>query len=96
MRDVEEYREYILRQSNDRQAADRWWAGLFTAIASLEVLPTRCPRIEERDNFDLPLHQLLYESHRILFWIDKKTVHVLRVYPSWARPLTSLRQRPQR
>jgi len=95
MRDAEEYREYILRQSNDSMAADAWWFGLFEAIISLETLPGRCPQIEERDHFDLPLQQLLYASHRILFWIDGHTVHIARVYPSAARALRSLRQRPK-
>jgi len=94
-RDAEEYRAYILRQSNDSVTADAWWFRLLEAILSLENLPGRCPRIEERDNFDLPLQQLLYASHRILFWIEGQTVTVARIYPSAARPLRSLRQRPK-
>ncbi|QMV18246.1 type II toxin-antitoxin system RelE/ParE family toxin [Granulicella sp. 5B5] len=95
MRDAEEYHAYILGQSHDNIAANQWWDGLFKAIASLETLPARCPRIEERGNFRHPLRQLLYASHRILFWVDAKTVHVLRIYPSSGRPLQSLQQRPK-
>jgi plasmid stabilization system protein ParE len=94
--EAERYAGFIQRRSNDDVASHQWWNGLLDAILSLESLPARCPRIPEQDNFDFPLHQLLYASHRIIFRIDAEVVRVLRVYPAAARPLRSLNQRPRR
>jgi plasmid stabilization system protein ParE len=94
MRDAEEYRAFILSRSHDKLSADAWWRGLFDAIATLETLPARCKHIPEQKRFSKPLHQLLYESHRIIFEIHPKHVQILRVYHSAQRPLTSLRRRP--
>jgi toxin ParE1/3/4 len=93
-REAENYHLFILNQSHDSLPADSWWNGLLDALDSLRSLPARCPRIPEQHRFDLPLYQLLYASHRIIFRIDPKVVRVVRVYHSAKRPLTSLRQRP--
>ncbi len=93
--EAETYAAFILEKSNDSVASDRWWNGLLDAILSLESLPASCTRIPEQPNFDFPLYQLLYFSHRIIFRIDGDVVRILRVYHTAARPLRSLRQRPK-
>ena len=95
LKEAEAYADFILSQSNDHFASDAWWNGLLDALHSLETMPARCPQIPEQANFDRPLRQLLYASHRIIFTIDGKTVRVFRIYPSQARPLRSLRQKPK-
>ncbi len=95
LRDAKEYHRFILKHSHDALPADTWFYGLMKAVDSLETLPTRCPRIPEQHNFDFPLYQLLYASHRIIFRIDAKVVRVVRIYHSALRPLTTLHQRPR-
>jgi hypothetical protein len=94
-REAESYHLFILDRSHDSLPADEWWNGLLDALETLRSLPTRCPRIPEQHNFDFPLYQLLYASHRIIFRIDPKIVRVIRIYHSALRPLTSLHQRPR-
>jgi plasmid stabilization system protein ParE len=90
--EAERYAEFIAERSNDGSSSDQWWNGLLDAIFTLEVLPARCPVIPERAGNELQVRQLLYESHRILFHITGQTVRILRIYPSWGRPLQSLHQ----
>jgi hypothetical protein len=87
------YRQFILENSNDSIAADDWANGLFAAAQTLQNIPARCPRIPEQKRFAEEVHQLLYASHRLLFWVEANTVHILRVYPCAGRPLASLHQR---
>ncbi len=91
--DAREYHQYILKRSHDRLPADDWFNGLITITDTLESLPASCPRIPEQEDFDFPLYQRLYASHRIIFRIDKQVVRILRVYPAAGRPLRSLTQR---
>jgi len=86
--EAEAYAQFILDQSNDELASNKWWNGLLDAIFSLESMPGRCPVIPERSWSDIKLHQLLYESHRVIFQIGPDTVHVLRVYHASQKPLT--------
>ena len=94
LNDIEEYRQYILGNSNDSIAANAWVNNIFDAASTLRSLPARCPHIPEQSRFDLDLHQLLHASHRIIFHINGKQVEILRVYHSASRPLRSLRQQP--
>jgi len=93
LQDAREHHQYILKRSHDRLPADDWFKGLIDTTDTLETLPASCPRIPEQDNFNFPLYQRLYASHRIIFRIDKDVVRILRVYHSAARPLRSLHQR---
>lgn len=93
LEDIEKQYRYILQQSNDSVAADKWFQGVFAIADTLAYLPSRCKRIPEQNGFDLDLRQLLYESHRLIFHIDGNLVEILRVYHAAGRPLTSLRQR---
>jgi plasmid stabilization system protein ParE len=93
--EIEEYRQYILDHSHDNVAANAWVSAIFEAASTLKHFPKRCPHIPEQARFDLELFQLLYASHRLIFHVDGDLVEILRVYPSAARPLRSLRQRPK-
>jgi hypothetical protein len=94
-REAEAYHLFIVKKSNDKLPADRWWNGLIDCLDTLRSLPGRCPQIPEQGNFDFPLYQLLYASHRIIFRIDAKVVRVLRTYHTALRPLKTLHQRPK-
>ena len=61
--------------------AARWLKALYERIDTLERFPERCPHAREREFLEEDLRQLLFKSHRVVFWIDKQAsaVHVLRV-----------------
>ena len=61
--------------------AVRWLQGLYDQIDTLEHFPARCGKAREREYFEEDLRQLLFKSHRIIFWIDpsQKAVYVLYV-----------------
>ena len=69
-------------------SAERWLNG----ILSLEEMPERCPFASEAPHFMRPIRQLLYEDHRIIFWVDGRHVRVLTVRHQRQRPLR--RKRP--
>lgn len=65
--------------------AERWYAALLDALASLETEPQRCPLANENSQLPIELQQLLFGSgrritHRILFAIRSKrvVVHAIR------------------
>jgi hypothetical protein len=91
--EAEYYAEFIRSRSHDSVASDNWWNGLLTALLSLESLPNRCPHIPEQAEFDIKLHQLVYESHRIIFQVNPKQVKVFRIYHGEQKPLTPARLR---
>jgi plasmid stabilization system protein ParE len=88
--EAEEYVQFILKQSNDDQAALNWRDGLIEAITSLQNLPGRCPLVPEQRHFAVELHQLLYASHRIIFRIEPGLVTVVRIYHAARKPITKL------
>jgi toxin ParE1/3/4 len=89
--DAQEYFEFIREHSHDDEAAVSWWNGLLDAMQTLESLPGRCARIPEHKKFSRQLHQLLYQSHRIIFEVESELVTVLRIYHASRRPLKTLR-----
>ena len=68
-------------------------SGLFRTAATLKNLPGSYALIPEHQHFNLPLRQIFYASHRVIFEIMGNTVYVLRVYHSASRPLRKLNQR---
>jgi plasmid stabilization system protein ParE len=66
--------------------AEKWLAGLFAAILSLEDMPFRCPLIPEADELGFPARQLLYGKgrgvYRIIFDIreEERHVRILRIW----------------
>jgi plasmid stabilization system protein ParE len=79
-----------LRQSSASSAA-RWYAGLMTAIESLEQLPERCGLAPEAEDLGVKLRQLLFgkrrNEYRILFTIRGDVVNVLHLRHAARRPL---------
>jgi len=61
--------------------ATRWLQGLYGEIDSLERFPERCSYAREREYLEEELRQLVYKSHRVVFYVDKlkSTVYVLYV-----------------
>lgn len=56
------------------------YEGLEAAILSLETMPGRCALAREHKAFPgVELRQLVYKSHRVIFVIRKKEVHVLHL-----------------
>ena len=85
--EAEEYVRFIRDARKDPLAAERWWNGLLAEIFSLETLPKRCPIIPERGHFTEEMRQLIYFSHRIIFFVSKRTVTVVRIYHGSRLPL---------
>ena len=71
--------DYIASQGSP-SAALKWYTGLEAAILSLEFSPARCAFARERDAFpEIEVRQLVYKSHRLIFIVRAKEVHVLHV-----------------
>jgi plasmid stabilization system protein ParE len=87
LNDAEDYFQFLQKDRQEPQYADRWWNGLMDAILSLESMPRRCPVIQEQGHLEEELRQLIYESHRIIFSLSGNKVRVLRVYHGARRPL---------
>jgi plasmid stabilization system protein ParE len=69
-----------IADNGSSEAALSWYEGLEAAVASLESMPSRCGYARERDAFpNIELRQLIYKSHRLIFAIRGKHVHVLHV-----------------
>lgn len=60
--------------------AERWYQALASALASLSSMPRRCPLAREHEAFPgIELRQLNFMSHRLIFTIRKREVHVLHI-----------------
>ena len=61
--------------------AVRWLQGLYAEIDSLERFPERCSYAREREYLDEEFRQLVFKSHRVVFFVDKprNTVYVVYV-----------------
>ena len=74
--------------AENRSAADaaKWYEGIFDAIATLRIMPERCPAVPENDLSHKGIRQLQFgigsrPTHRIVFNFDQRTetVTILRV-----------------
>ncbi len=82
--------EYIALHSSPHVAL-RWYEGLEKAIASLAQMPDRFALARENRKFkDIELRQLVYKSHRLIFVVRSKTVHVLHVRHVAQKPLEAI------
>lgn len=63
--------------------AERWFHGLWTAIESLQEMPTRCPLAPESPALRRSIRQLLFgkppDVYRVLFVVVNDEVRVLRI-----------------
>lgn len=70
----------FIAQRADADIALAWYAGLEAALKSLGEVPLRCPLARENSPFpEIELRQLVYKSHRIIFAVQKREVHILHV-----------------
>jgi plasmid stabilization system protein ParE len=80
-----------LRSQQAGDAGERWFVALREAIASLSVLPSRCPLAPESRDAPIEVRQLLYgrrpHVYRILFAIENDVVQVLHIRHGRRRPL---------
>lgn len=61
--------------------AARWLRELYAKIDTLEHFPERCAFAREREFLEDDLRQLVFKSHRVVFFVDikKRVVSVLSV-----------------
>src|SRR5690242_8305211 len=75
----------------DRDAAKRWFDGIYRKIASLEIFPERCPRAPESKNVGMEIRETFHggrrHKYRILFAVTGDKVHVLHVRHGARLPL---------
>lgn len=76
--DIEAHALWILEQGSPL-GAERWVDAIENAISSLAQMPERCPIAPEAETFQRPIRELLIGSHRVLFLVDRRTVHILHV-----------------
>jgi plasmid stabilization system protein ParE len=77
----------VLRWFHEQRATDageRWVRRLMAKIDTLETGPDRAAIADESTDLGLEIRELLFgkrhKGHRILFRIEKTTVHILRVW----------------
>jgi plasmid stabilization system protein ParE len=70
-----------LRDEVSPSSAEKWLAGLYKAIDTLQTRPLRCPVAAEHDRFPEEIRELLYgtrgkrkHKHRIIFTVRLDTV----------------------
>lgn len=85
--DLDGYASFLQRRSERR--AREWLAGAWKLILSLADSPQRFAVIAESEGLPVEIRDILYHSHRIVFWVNDAdaTVHVLRVWHAARRPL---------
>lgn len=65
--------------------ANKWYGSILDSIKTLSSMPDRCPLAEEAADLGSQVRQLLFgigggrPTHRILFQVHDKAVHILRV-----------------
>ena len=79
--DIAEARLWLAERNRD--AADRWFDGIYDTIGSLEVFPERCPLAPESKSLNVEIREIFHgrrqHLHRILFIVSEDEVHVLHV-----------------
>jgi plasmid stabilization system protein ParE len=72
------------RDQQATKAGERWLKQLFAQIETLEARPERCRFAAEAEDTGLAIRELLVGrrqfKYRLLFLIDERTVHILRVW----------------
>lgn len=57
--------------------AARWIEGMYERIASLETMPERCELAREAEFVEgVAIRQMIFKSHRIVFFIDEPSASV--------------------
>jgi plasmid stabilization system protein ParE len=83
--DIQQQAQWLRDQASPA-AADKWLAGLYEAIGTLQTRPLRCPVAAESDKFLEEIRELLCgrrkHKHRIIFTLRNDIVYVLSVRPT--------------
>lgn len=86
-RQAERDLESVLRWFADQRAmaaGNKWVSGLMAKLATLETNPNRCPIIDESADVGREIRELLFGKrrgvYRLLFRIDNRTIHLLRIW----------------
>ena len=74
---IQEAYDWLSAESS--RAATAWIDGLLETIESLDAFPLRCPLAPESTDHPEEIRQILYDSYRILFSVQKPNVFVLHV-----------------
>lgn len=70
---------YIAEHTSPAASLD-WYEGLASAIATLMEYPHRCPLARENEAFPgTEIRQLIFKSHRLIYSVRDREVHVLHV-----------------
>lgn len=85
--DESDIEEAYLWWSEHRSSAqaNKWYGSILDSINTLSSMPERCPLADEVTDLGTSVRQLLFgigggrPTHRILFQVQDKAVHVLRV-----------------
>jgi plasmid stabilization system protein ParE len=83
--EIEEIEDWIAAESP--VAAERWAAGLFEVLRSLDTMPARCPLAPEDQDHSEEIRQLIYGRYRVLFTIRPDRVEILHVRHGARLPL---------
>lgn len=73
------------REHRSSVQANKWYGSILDSIKTLSSMPDRYPLAEEAADLGAQVRQLLFgigggrPTHRILFRVREKTVHILRV-----------------
>lgn len=65
--------------------ANKWYGSILDSIKTLSMMPDRCPLSDEAVDLGVQVRQLLFgvgggrPTHKILFQICDRDVHILRV-----------------
>jgi plasmid stabilization system protein ParE len=90
--EIESYRDFIATKRKAPLSAQRWVDNVFNEIASLAILPRRCPLAPEnrRARYEVRMHVI--GDYLVLFNVDDalQTVHILGFRHGHRRPAKNL------
>jgi plasmid stabilization system protein ParE len=79
--DTELRQSFMYIHGRSPRNAVRWLRGIHKAIDALEDFPNRCGIAPESEHLGERLRHYLFESHRIIFFVDEPggVVRILRI-----------------
>ena len=84
---------FCIARHSGAYAAEQWLLGLEEALRSLEELPQRCALAREAWAVSgVKVRQLIYKAHRVLYYIEEDTVHILHLHHGAREALDSSEQ----
>jgi plasmid stabilization system protein ParE len=81
------------RKQSAKQAGARWLNRMYAALDRLETSPDRCRKAAESADLGIEIRELTLGrgsgTYRILFQIEARTVHILRIWHAARRSITA-------